>query len=67
MNKWVWRKNIEDSIKDGLIIIATITRIFLCVLKAANVKPLKASLVAMDIMEIACGICGGVLVEANAV
>lgn len=36
-----WRKNIEDSIKDGLIITATTTRIFF-VLKAANVKPPKS-------------------------
>ena len=37
-----WKKNIEDSIKDGLIITATTTGIFY-VLKAANVKPPKAS------------------------
>ena len=60
------KKNIEDSIKDRLIIIATTTRIFFA-LKAANVKPPKASLDAMDIMKFAAGICGGVLVKDYAV
>ena len=59
-------KNIEDSIKDGLIITATTTGIFY-VLKAANVKPPKASLDAMDIMKLAGGIVGGVLVKDYAV
>ena len=36
-----WKKSIEDSIKDGLIITATTTGIFY-VIKAANVKPPKA-------------------------
>ena len=55
-------KNIEDSIKDGLIITVTTTGIFFA-LKVANVKPPKASLDAMDIMKVATGICGGVLVK----
>ena len=59
-------KNIEDSIKDGLIITATTTGIFY-VLKAANVKPPKASLDATDIMKLAGGIVGGVLVKDYAV
>ena len=59
MSSFDWRKNIEDSIKDGLIITATTTRIFFA-LKAANVKPPIASLDAMDIMKLAGGICGGV-------
>ena len=59
-------KNIEDSIKDGLIITATTTGI-LYVLKAANVKSPKASLDAMDIMKLAGGIVGGVLVKDYAV
>ena len=46
------KKNIEDSIKDWLIITATTTRIFFA-LKAANVKPPKASLDAMDIVKLA--------------
>ena len=54
------RKN--HSIKDRLIITVTTTRIFF-VLKAANVKPPKASMDAMDIMKIAGGIMGGVLVK----
>ena len=59
-------ENVEDSIKDGLIITATTTGIFY-VLKAANVKPLKVSLNAMDIMKIAGRIVGGVLVKDYAV
>ena len=55
-------KNIEDSIKDGLIITATPTGIFFA-LTAANVKPPKASLDAMDVRKSAGGICRGVLVK----
>ena len=57
-----WKKNIEDSIKDGLIITVTTTGI-LYILKAANVKPPRVSLDAMDIMELTGGIVGGVLVK----
>ena len=56
------KKNIEDSIKDGLIITTTTTGIFFA-LKAANIKPPKVSLDAMDIMRLAGGIYGGVLVK----
>ena len=59
-------KNIEDSIKDRLITTVTTTGIFY-VLKAANVKPPKASLDATDIMKLAGGIVGGVLVKDYAV
>ena len=59
-------KNIEDSIKDALIITATTTRIFY-VLQATNVKTPKASLDAMDIIKAAGGIVGGVLVKDHAV
>ena len=62
MSSFNWRKNIEDSIKDGLTITATTTGIFFA-LKAANVKPPKASLDAMDILKLVGGICGGVLVK----
>ena len=41
------KKNVEDSVQDGLIITATTTGIFY-VLKAANAKPPKASLDAME-------------------
>ena len=61
-----FEKSVEDSIKDGLIITATTTGIFY-VLKAAGMKPLKASLDAMDIMRLAGGIMGGVLVKDYAV
>ena len=62
MSSFDQKKNVEDSIKDGLIITATTTGIFY-VLKAANVKPPKASLGTMDIMKLASGIVGGVLVK----
>ena len=61
-----WKKNIEDSIKDGLIISITTTGI-LYALTAANVKPPKASLDVMDIMKLAGGIVGGVLAKGYTV
>ena len=66
MSSFDWKKNIEDSIKDGIIITATTTGIFFTV-KAANVKLPKASRDAMDIMKLAGRICGGVLVKDYAV
>ena len=54
------KKNIEDSIKEGLIITVP--------LKVVNVKPPKASLDAIDIMKLAAGeIVGGALVKDYAV
>ena len=58
-------KTIEDSIRDGLIITIGATGIFFR-LKATKVKPPKASLDAMDILKLAGGICGGVLVKCYA-
>ena len=66
MSSFDWKKNIEGSIKDGLIIASTTPGIFY-LLKVANVKPPKASLDAMDIMKRAGGIVGGVLVKDYAV
>ena len=66
MSSFNLRKNIEDSIKDGLIVAGTTTGIFY-VLKAANVKPPKAPLEPMKIMKLAGGICGGVLVKDYAI
>ena len=66
MSSFDWKKNIEDSIKDRLIITVTTTGIFFTI-KAANVKPPKASLDAMDIMKLAIGICGGMSVKDYAV
>ena len=40
MSSFDWKKVIEDSIKDEIIITATTTGIFFA-LKAANVKPTK--------------------------
>ena len=66
MSSFDWRNNIEDSIKDGLIITIRAAGIFFG-LKAANVKPPKASLDAMDILKLTGGICRGVLVKDYAV
>ena len=61
MSSFDWKKNIENSIKDGLIITIITTGIFFA-LKTAKVKPPKASLDAMDIMKHDGGIVGGILV-----
>ena len=66
MASFGWRKNIEDSLKDVLIITIGAVGIFYG-LKTANVKPPKASLDAMDTLKLAGGICGGVLVKDYAV
>ena len=66
MSSFDWKKNVEDSIKDRLIITTAATGIFFA-LKAASIKPPKASLDAMDIIKLASGICGGVLVKNYAV
>ena len=66
MSSFDWKKNVEDSVKDGLIITATTAGIFFA-LKVANVKPPKASLDDMDIIKPVGGICGGVLVKDYAV
>ena len=60
------KKNIEDSIKNELIITATTTGI-LFALKAVNVKPAKTSLDVMDIMKLGSGIYGGVFVKGYVV
>ena len=62
MSSFDWKKNIEKSIKDGLIITSTTTGIFLG-LKAVNVKSAKTPLDAMHVMKLASTICGGVLVK----
>ena len=62
MSSFNWRKNIEDSLKDGLIITIGAAGIFFG-LKEANVKPPKTSLDAMGILKLTGGICGGVLVK----
>ena len=66
MSSFDWKKNIEDSLKDGLIITIGAARIFFG-LKAANVKPSKASLDAMDLLKLTGVICGDVLVKDYAV
>ena len=66
MGSFDWKKKIEDSTKDGLIITATTTVIFFS-LKTANVKPPKASLDVMNMTKLAGGICGVVLVKDYAI
>ena len=66
MSSFDWKRNIEDSVKDGLIITATTTAIFYAQ-KVVNLKPAKASMDAMDILKLAGGNCGGVLVKDYAV
>ena len=51
MSSFDGMKNVQDSIKDGLIITAAATGIFFA-LTAAGVKPPKESLDAMDIMKL---------------
>ena len=62
MSSFDWNKNIEDPIKDALIKTITTTKI-LYALKAVNVKPQNPPLDDMDIMKLAAGIVGGVLVK----
>ena len=66
MTSFDWKKNIEDSLKDGLIITIGAAGTFYG-LKLANVKPPKASLDAMDILKLAGWVCGCVLVKDYAV
>ena len=66
MSSLDWKKNIEDSIKDELIITAITPGIFFAP-KSASVKPPKASLDTMDIMKLAGEICSGVLVKDDTV
>ena len=55
MSSFDWKKNVEDSIKDRLIRTAADTGIFFA-LKAAGLKPPKASLDDMYIMKLTGGI-----------
>ena len=67
MSSFNWKKNIEDSLKDGVIITIGATGIFFG-LKASNVvKPSKSSLDAMDILKLTGGVFGGVLLKDYAV
>ena len=66
MSSFNWRKNIEDSLKDGVIITIVATGIIFCP-KTVNVKPPKASLDAMDILKLTGVICGGVFMKDYAI
>ena len=60
------KQNIEDSLRDGLIITIGAAGIFFG-LRTANVKPPKVPLDAMDILKLTGGICGGMLEKDYAV
>lgn len=65
INKWVvltGEKNIEDPIKDGLIITATTIEYFFAIM-TAKVKPPKVSLDVVDIIKLIGEISGGVLIK----
>ena len=66
MTSFDWKKDIEDSLRDGLIITIRATGIFFGV-KAANIKPPKASLDAMYIIKLTGAICGGIMMKDYAV
>ena len=66
MSSFNWRKNVEDSLQDGLVITIGAAGIFFG-LKMVNLKLPKTSLDAVDILKLAIGICGGVLVKDYAV
>ena len=66
MSSFYWRRSIEHSVKDGLIITIGAAGIYFG-LKAANLKPPKASLDAMNLLKLTRGICGSVLVKDYAV
>ena len=64
MTSFIFKKNIEDIIKDGVIITAETTEIFFG-LRTAGVK--LTSLIAMFIVKLAGGMAVGVLVKDYAV
>ena len=66
MSSFDWKKNIEGSIKDGVIITVTTIGLFFA-LKAAGMKPPKAAMDAMDVMKLGARICAGVLVKDYAI
>ena len=56
------KKNVEESIKEGLIITASTVGIF-WLLKMAKVQPPKAALDAQDIIKLGGGIISGALLK----
>ena len=66
MSSFDWKKNVEDSIKDGVIITVTTTGLFFA-LKAPGMKPPKAVMDATDVMKLGAGIWAGVLVKDYAI
>ena len=62
MANFDWKKKVEDSIKDAVIVTVTTTGLFFA-LKAAGMKPPKAAMDATDSMKLGAGIGAGVLVK----
>ena len=56
------KKNLEDSIREGVIITASTVGIF-WILKMAKIQPPKATLDAQDIIKLAAGISTSGLVK----
>ena len=66
MASFISKKNIENSLRDGLIITGGATGIFFG-LKVVGTKLLKESLNAIDIMTLTGLVCGGTLMKDYAV
>ena len=62
MSSFNWTKNIEDSLKNVLIITIGAAGIY-SGLRAANIKPPRTSLDAIVIPELSGGICGELLIK----
>ena len=64
MSTFNWRKNIEDSLKDGVIITIEATGIFFGLKMLNVVKPPKTSRHdAMDFITFTGGICRGAFMK----
>ena len=66
MTSFISKKNIDDSLRDSLIMTIGTTGIFFG-LKTLNLKPSKASLDAMDIVKRTGGIYRAALMKDYAV
>ena len=56
------KKNLEDSLKEGLLITGSTVGIF-WLLKLAKINPPKAALDAQDIIKLGAGITMGALIK----
>ena len=62
MSSFNIKKNLEDSIKEGLVITGSVVTIF-WLLKMAKINPPKAALDAQDIIKLTAGITAGSLLK----